>query len=297
MTDAGGTTPTYGRRSRPGAAAAALGVILVVTVAWWALALWPAAAAPDWLSRTRLACFGAEPGGLPDAGGWVLLVGEPLGMLGVLVAVWGGALRRDLRALSASFGGKAILGITLAGLAWGALAAAMAVKRIHAASSVFAVNDTGVSSPVLVDVPPLVLIDQHGQRFDLATLKGKPVLVTFAFAHCETMCPTLVRDVQRVRRDAGRNDVPIVIVTVDPWRDVPSRLANIAAAWELRPGDRVLSGLVGEVNAALDAWGVARNRNTGTGDVVHTMVVVLVDEAGRRGLRVDGGPDGLSGVL
>jgi protein SCO1/2 len=291
------TTSARGRRSRPGAAAAALGVIILVTVAWWALALWPAAAAPQWLSRTRLACFGAEPGGLPDAGGWVLLVGEPLGMLGVLVAVWGGALRRDLRALSASVGGKAIFGITLAGLAWGALAAAMAVKRVRAASSVFAVNDTGVSSPVPVDVPPLVLIDQHGQRFDLATLKGKPVLVTFAFAHCETMCPTLVRAVQRVRRDAGRNDVPIVIVTVDPWRDVPSRLANIAAAWELRPGDRVLSGLVGEVNAALDAWGVARNRNAGTGDVVHTMVVVLVDEAGRRGLRVDGGPDGLSGVL
>ena len=87
-------------RARPGLAVVALGVILAVTATWWALALYPAgAAAPQWLLRTRLACFGAGPDALPNAGGWVLLVGEPLGMLGILVVGWRAALVRDLRLL------------------------------------------------------------------------------------------------------------------------------------------------------------------------------------------------------
>ena len=35
-----------------------------------------------------------RPTGLPDAGGWLLLIGQPIGMIGVLVAVWGAELRR-----------------------------------------------------------------------------------------------------------------------------------------------------------------------------------------------------------
>lgn len=97
-------------RARGGVAAATLGVILAITIAWWALALWPGGSqAPDWLLRTRLACFGASGDALPNAGGWVLLIGEPLGMLAVLQAVWGDALARDLAALRIRWWGRALL--------------------------------------------------------------------------------------------------------------------------------------------------------------------------------------------
>ena len=79
-------------RAYRGVALAALGVIVLVTVAWWALALYPAGAAtPEWVARTRLVCFGAMPGGLPSAGGWVLLVGEPWGRW--RCCSWCGAMR------------------------------------------------------------------------------------------------------------------------------------------------------------------------------------------------------------
>ena len=52
-------------RAHSGIALATLGVIVAVTVSWWALALYPAGSqAPEWLLRTRLVCFGAAPGGL-----------------------------------------------------------------------------------------------------------------------------------------------------------------------------------------------------------------------------------------
>jgi protein SCO1/2 len=179
----------------------------------------------------------------------------------------------------------------------GATAAASIVRRATR-DDVFAVNVAkGALAPTMIRVPALALTDQDGQLFDLAKLAGGPVLVTFAFAHCETMCPTLVRDVLRIRTETRRPDIPLVIVTVDPWRDVPARLPGMATAWSLAPGDRILSGAVDQVNQVLDGWGIARRRDPDTGDVVHALAVVLVNSDGRTGTRVDAEVDGLRTIL
>ena len=90
------------RGGRPGLALLTLVAIIAITAAWWALALWPVGASePEWLLRTRAACFGSAPGGLPDAGGWVLLIGEPLGMTAFFLALWRHAVADDLRRMRA----------------------------------------------------------------------------------------------------------------------------------------------------------------------------------------------------
>ena len=49
------------RAGRPGLALLTLVAIIAITAAWWALALWPVgASAPEWLARTRSACFGGN---------------------------------------------------------------------------------------------------------------------------------------------------------------------------------------------------------------------------------------------
>jgi cytochrome oxidase Cu insertion factor (SCO1/SenC/PrrC family) len=260
---------------------------------WWALALYPAANAPEWVSRTRLACFGAAPGGLPDTGGWILLIFQPVGMLAMLFAVWGDAVRADFRWLVARPAGRLMIGAALGALTWSALTAAMVVRRVASGAEPISF----VSTPSTVSVPELVLTDQHGQVFDLRQAANTPVLVTFAFAHCETMCPTQIRELLRIRSEADREDIPLVVVTVDPWRDVPSRLQTIAEAWTLAPGDRLLSGSVDAVNATLDAWGVARQRDEVTGDVLHALAAVLVHPGGRTATRVDGVMEPLRAIL
>ncbi|RMH18753.1 MAG: hypothetical protein D6701_05885, partial [Gemmatimonadetes bacterium] len=51
---------------------AALGVLALVTVLWWAFALWPLPSeAPAWLGRARAICFNTTETGLPDASGWI----------------------------------------------------------------------------------------------------------------------------------------------------------------------------------------------------------------------------------
>lgn len=289
-------TPT--RAGPPGPAFIALVAIVAIAAAWWALALWPASTGePEWVSRTRAVCFGARPGGLPDAGGWILLIGEPAGMIGVLIAVWGRSLGAELRRMRAHpvwriLGGSLVVVVMVAIVALG-----VRVTRAYASSRTPATSFAGLTTRVDVDAPVISLTDQHGRRVSLGEFRGRPLLVTFAFGHCATVCPTIVRDVMAARREAERGEVPLVVVTLDPWRDTPDRLPSIASHWELGPRDHVLSGSVGEVEAALDALGVGRRRNTTTGDVEHAGTVLLIDAHGKVSSRLDGAPGRVGELL
>ena len=283
---------------RTSAAFVALLLVLAITAAWWALALWPAGATePEWLSRTRAACFGATAGGLPDAGGWILLIGEPIGMIGVLWVVWGRALRSDLeRAWAVRRWRLAALGVAVATLV-GAASLSVRVARAWAQRQPAVVRGPGVPTRLDFSPPAAALVDQYGARVSLADLGGRPALLTVAFGHCATVCPTIVSDLSRARRTAGRADVQLVVLTLDPWRDTPDRLSSLGAHWDLGVGDRVLSGSVANVEQVLDSLGIGRRRNETTGDIEHGGTVLLVNSRGRVEWRIDGGWDQVGGLL
>lgn len=280
---------TSSRAVRPGTAFTALLVIVLITAGWWALALWPVGSVePEWLLRTRAACFGSAPGGLPDAGGWILLIGQPLGMLGVLLAVWSKALVADLRRLRSNpwWHGALIVGPAMV-----LIVVTLTGRRVAVAAGLGAapsIAPAGVLTRADTDVTTLELQDQHGRRRSLAEVGNGPTLLTFAFGHCTTVCPTIVQDLRRARAKAARPDVPMVVLTLDPWRDTPGRLATLAAQWQLLPTDLVLSGSVAEVERALDVLGVTRRRDEATGDIAHVGMVALLNE-GRVRARVEGG--------
>lgn len=282
---------TAGRLPRPPLAAAALLAILGISAAWWALALWPLEpSAPAWLLRTREVCFGATHTGLPHAGGWLLLIGEPLGFLGVLVVVWGEELRADLRWIRSRRAGRVALAfiavVTVSGLY-------ASVRRVVAAAGgggePFALS-AELSARGTAAAPALALHDQRGDRVSLEQFAGRWVLVTFAFGHCEDICPVIVEHTRRARADEGAWEMPILVVSLDPWRDTPDRLPGIATAWMLGDEDRVLSGSVEDVNATLDRWRIGRQRDPDTGMIAHGSTIVLVDPAGREAWRVEGAP-------
>jgi protein SCO1/2 len=285
----------------------ALGFLIVVTVAWWALALWPAAAAtPEWLVRARYVCFNTGPDGMPDASGWLLLIGQPIGMLAVLMVVWGDNIRGALDGLARRRSGRLVLAISALALTGGVVAAADRVAEASAAKTVVLPGDT-----ILPDTyprlnrtaPPLSLVDQSGQRVDLAELNGQPALVTFAFGNCHTVCPAIVRQTLAVREElaarAAKGALPevavprVVIVSLDPWRDTPSRLSHLADHWALDEESYVLSGSVEEVESVLTDWNVARSRDASTGDILHPPLVYLVDASGQLAYATSGGTDAM----
>ena len=268
-------------RARELTALSLVAVILVATAAWWALALWPLPdAAPPWLARTRWVCFGSTPRGLPNGGGWLLLIGQPLTMLLALLVLFGDGVRDGLRLLTRRAAGRGLMAVVVVASAVGLIAAGVRVARAR---------DRGLVDPSLTataprldrPAPPLALVDQRGDRFTLERTAGRPVLLAFAFAHCTTVCPLIVHEVVRAAELAADLSPAVVIVTDDPWRDTPARLPAIARQWQLPGSATTLSGSVAEVERVLAAWDIVIARDSLNGDITHPGVVYVVDRAGR----------------
>jgi protein SCO1 len=276
--------------SRGWVALTALAGILAITASWWALALWPTSDAPAWLVLTRETCFGTAATGLPDAGGWLALTGQPLGMLLVLFAGWGRDVKAGLRATMERASGQLVVGGAAALLLAGVLGVVVRVRvadaRPFAASSTEAV---AAQLNRLNDTPkPISLVDQSGRTVTLEQFRGRPVIVTFAYAHCETVCPLLVSEVLGARDALASRNPVVLIVTLDPWRDTPSRLPSIAERWGATGDVHVLSGVADSVERVLNAWRVPRARNERTGDVSHPSVVYVLGADGRIAYVVSG---------
>ena len=269
------------------ASLAALGAILLITLGWWALALWPLSdAAPPALLRARVVCFGTSDSGLPSGIGWMMLTGEPIMITLLLLGVAGGTTIREAleRVAHHALGRWALAATALGTVAALTLAGARVTYALGlrgpGPSEIGA--DVATASRLDRPAPPLQLVDQYGSVVTLAALRGRPVLVTFAYAHCETVCPLVVQNLVRAqnRLAAKGAALQLIVITLDPWRDTPARLPDIARQWGLPDGAHVLSGSVPDVEATLDRWGISRSRDLHNGDVTHPQLVYVIDASG-----------------
>jgi cytochrome oxidase Cu insertion factor (SCO1/SenC/PrrC family) len=208
----------------------------------------------------------------------MLLFLQPTLMLGQVLAIWGRDLAADASRLSRSRQGRLALACLAALFLIGAGAAAGRVRGATEASARAA--EPGPAGWVRVDrpAPPLELVGADGKPVALDGLRGRPVFVAFAFAHCQTACPRLVHEVLVAQR--ALREPAVIVVTLDPWRDTPSRLRSIEKGWEMGEGAWVASGQVPQVEAVLDAWGIERARDSRNGDLVHVPRVFVVDREG-----------------
>jgi protein SCO1/2 len=284
---------------RARAAIAVLLAIVAITASWWALALWPVSAeAPGWFLRTREVCFGSRADTLPDAAGWLLLISQPAGMVVLLLTIWGAEVRAGLSLAMARTAGQLALGAGLALVVAGLGAAAVRVRAANAEPFSTGAMDVAARLTRVSDAAPAVsLTDQFGRVVSLESFRGRPVIVTFAFAHCETVCPLIVEDVLAARRLIDGAPLPVLVLTLDPWRDTPARLPSIAASWRLDSDAHVLSGPPDAVERTLNAWRVPRARNQKTGDITHPSIIYLVDADSRIAYVVTGGAEAIAAAV
>jgi protein SCO1 len=105
-----------------------------------------------------------------------------------------------------------------------------------------------------------VLVDQHGKphRFYSDLVRGKKVMINFAFASCETACSPITANLAQVQRRLGDRvgrDVRMITITVDPARDTPERLRTFAEKFHAGPGWYFLSGAREDVESVLRKLG------------------------------------------
>lgn len=259
---------------------------MVVTMLLWGMAFYQAPeATPQWLLRAQSACFGTSETGLPDTYGWMVLALGPLSFLAGLLVAMGHEVRQGVRAMISSRGGQALALVALSSL----LIEGVWVKgRIEAgidvASATYSFESPG---DLPFDYPRLntkaatfTLTDQHGAQISPESMGDRAVFLTFAFAHCKTVCPVILTNVLQAAGDFPVEKVKILVVTLDPWRDTPRALPALAEHWGLGENAHVLSGPVDDVLSTLDAYNVPRQRDEKTGDVTHPALVYLLDREG-----------------
>ena len=81
------------------------------------------------------------------------------------------------------------------------------------------------------------LVDQTGQPFTDAALRGKVSIVSFVFTRCDTICPVISMKMARIQEktfDLSR-DIKLVSFSVDPEYDTPARLAEYADKYGADP--------------------------------------------------------------
>jgi protein SCO1/2 len=128
-----------------------------------------------------------------------------------------------------------------------------------------------------------VWTDAMGRPFRLSELRGKPVLALLFYGTCQSACPILVRDLQRIDEQLKapeRQGVRYLMVTFDPAVDTPERLAAYATEHGLDTSRwTLLNGAPDQVRELAAVLGV-RYRATGDGQYSHTQRIVLLDREG-----------------
>ncbi|MCC7440788.1 MAG: SCO family protein [Bdellovibrionales bacterium] len=274
------------RVGRPGAVYL-LAFWLAITMFWWAFAFASLpGTSPEWLEAARVACFGRNIDGLPDVQGWLMLVGAPLMLLAVILTGW----RRDLIDGFRSIPRRPFLAASLSLLvlaagwqtAWtaGRIRTQLEIARFD--FSARADESMPETYPRLDrEAPEFELVNQTGGRITLGSLHGKNVILTFAFAHCQTVCPALVKQSLDALTLLDPQSTVLVVITLDPWRDTPDALPGLASKWKLPSNAHLLSGDVARVTGALDAYQIPWKRDEKTGDIAHPALTYVLGGDGR----------------
>jgi protein SCO1 len=128
-------------------------------------------------------------------------------------------------------------------------------------------------------LPDFQLLDQDGETVTAASLRGKPVVVTFIYSTCEDTCPGQVQSIRGALDDLGR-EVQVIGVSVDPANDTPARARTFLLEQSMTGRMDFLLGSRAELQPLWEAFGIAPQREGRE----HSAYTVLVDGEGRQRL-------------
>jgi len=125
------------------------------------------------------------------------------------------------------------------------------------------------------------LIDMNNSPTQLKDFRGKLVLVGFIYTSCPDVCGILTqhfRYIQRKFKDIIDKDLVLILITTDPERDTPERVAayteGFGGKWHF------LTGTKSQLQEVWDKYRVFVKDKPAAGIVYHTYMVALIDRRG-----------------
>lgn len=100
----------------------------------------------------------------------------------------------------------------------------------------------------------VTLLDHHGNTVILQSVSDRWTLVFFGFTFCPDVCPTTL-SVLNLATDRLQSPPQVIMVSVDPERDTPERLASYVTAFN--PDFIGLTGTLSNIRAVTGELGIA----------------------------------------
>jgi len=136
---------------------------------------------------------------------------------------------------------------------------------------------------------------QNNQQIELKDLKGNILVMVMIYTSCQIACPRLVADMKSIESQINKNikdQVKLILVSIDPERDTPQRLKEFAIENEM-DGDQWLF-LQGTEKSVRDFANVlaVKYKQISPIDFSHSNIISVFDQLGtlqyqQEGLGVD----------
>jgi protein SCO1/2 len=133
----------------------------------------------------------------------------------------------------------------------------------------------GASMPEGLFAPDFELRTQDGEPVSMRALRGKPVIVTFLYTHCEDTCPIQAQTVRGALDELG-HDLPALAIAVDPPNDTPQSARKFLAEQRVSGRLDFVLGSRAELRPLWRGFGVRPQRITEE----HNARITLVDARG-----------------
>ncbi|MEM9410000.1 MAG: SCO family protein [Planctomycetota bacterium] len=129
----------------------------------------------------------------------------------------------------------------------------------------------------LQSIPRFQFTNQKGEQFDSADHSGRPMVVSFFFSTCPTICRDLNRQIQELREQLDDPEMMFTTISVDPDVDTPEVLEKYADDFGAEVADwNFLTGPLYQVKElGSHAFNVSIDKFT------HTDNILLVDRWGK----------------
>ena len=130
-------------------------------------------------------------------------------------------------------------------------------------------------------VDDLSFINEYGDAVSLADLKGRWSLLFFGYTYCPDICPMTLMHMNRLMKrlsEAEREQLNVVLVSVDPERDKPEQLGQYMDYFN--PEFKALTGNpdnMKKLAAQLNAFYARVDREDGGYLMDHSANIVLLD--------------------
>lgn len=128
------------------------------------------------------------------------------------------------------------------------------------------------------------LTGENGKFISLSDYRGKLVLVYFGYTFCPDICPATLANVGQSLRELGAktDDVQLIMVSLDPERDTPEKLAEYVK--HFHSSFIGVTGSRDELDKVTSLYGIFYEKAAGTDNtgylINHTATLLVIDREG-----------------